>query len=140
VSEIWVRAGNAFAKRIELQCSIEVVPIRLSEKLLELRMTPPNSDAASICIMISPSDLTLTAGKGTRFELDPLPDSEEEVLQLVQSIVKGTLSEQFGPRGIKFRLVVEQQSVLTGRSSFGLQRRTKKSTAIRYAPYDPHVR
>jgi hypothetical protein len=131
----WEQAANALADEIEEELSTQVTRNRLSGKLLELKLNPDNDGAAQMSITVSPSEVIFTAGRGTRFELDRLPGSEAETLQLVRSVSNGHLTERVHQGVVTFKLRLDKQTVLTGRSSSGLIARTGKPQTIEYLPY-----
>jgi hypothetical protein len=132
----WEQRANGLADRIGQELSIEVSRIRLTERLLEFRLEPHNDGAAQMTITVSPDEVIFTAGRGTRFELDALPSSEAETLQLVRSVAGGRLTEQIRQGVVTFKLSLDEQTVLTGRSSSGVLARTAKYQTIEYLPYD----
>jgi hypothetical protein len=131
----WDVEARALAVRIETELGTEVVTSPLSEKLLMLELVPPNRDAAEIRIVVSSTEAILTAGKGTRFELGPLPASEEELMLLVRSISAGGLNERIGSGVVHFELRLEKKEVRTGRSASTSGARDEASRRIAYAPY-----
>jgi hypothetical protein len=131
----WEQAANALADQIGQELSTEVIRGRLSGKLLELKLNPDKDGAAQMNITVSPSEVIFTAGRGTRFELDPLPGSEAEILQLVRSVSSGHLTERVHRGVVTFKLRIDEQTVLTGRSSSSLTARAEKPQAIEYLPY-----
>ncbi len=131
----WEQAVDTLAEQIEQELPTVVTRSRLSGKLLELELSPDHEGAAEMKITVSPFEVIFTAGRGTRFELDPLPGSAAEVQQLVRSVSSGHLTEQIHRGAVTFKLLLDDQTVLTGRSSPGLISRSGEPRAIEYLPY-----
>jgi hypothetical protein len=131
----WEQAVDALVDRIEQELPAVVTRSRLSGKLLELKLSSNHDGAAQMNIIVSSSEVIFTAGRGTRFELDPLPGSAAEVLRLVRSVSSGHLTEEIRRGVVTFKLRLDDQTVLTGRSRAGLISRSKEPRAFEYLPY-----
>jgi hypothetical protein len=131
----WEQAVDVLVDRIEQELPTMVTRSWLSGKLLELKLSSDHDGAAQMNITVSSSEVIFTAGRGTRFELDPLPGSAAEVLQLVRSVSSGHLTEEIRRGVVTFKLRLDDQTVLTGRSSPGLISRSEEPRAIEYLPY-----
>jgi hypothetical protein len=131
----WEQAANALAEQIGKRVSTGVTRSRLSGQLVELRIDPDSDGAAQMKIVVSPSEVIFTAGRGTRFELGRLPDSEAETLQLVRSVSSGHLTEHVRRGVVTFKLRLDEQTVLTGRSGSASIAGNEESQTIEYLPY-----
>jgi hypothetical protein len=73
--------------------------------------------------------------QATRFELDPLPMSANEVLLIMQAVANGGLTEHFRFGRVEFELRLEDGSVLTGSSTNRAARGSHSNSVIHYPPY-----
>jgi hypothetical protein len=78
----------------------------------------------------------LLAGRGTRFELESLPDSQDRVVRLTKAIAGGGLSEQVWPRRVKYELRLDDGEVLHGGSRYGLLPSLGSARQVSYLPYN----
>jgi len=101
----WADRGRRLARSIAHVGSAQVEETRLTDHLILFTLLPPNPRAAEICLIVSPYEVILTAGRGTRFDLDALPASAEEVTALAFAIAGGGLTERVrGNRVVDFTL------------------------------------
>ena len=136
MDETWEPRAFELAERIAEAVSAGSERDRLSEKLLAFRFKPKNEDAAEMGFVVSPYELIFSAGRGTRFELDALPSSEERVVDLALAIAGGGLSEQIWPHRVKFELRFSDGTVVRGGSRHGLIPRLGRRRSVTYPPYD----
>jgi len=104
----------------------------LTELLTAFRVVPKPDDAAQITVYAAPDQLIVEAGRGARFELEPLPGSSEEVAVILDSVVRGGLCEEVGRLGIKFSLTLQSGETRAGRV---LRRIRGERGLVRYGPY-----
>jgi hypothetical protein len=134
----WEQSADTLADQIGQELAMEVVRSRLNPKLMEFKLMPARAGAAQMTITVSPSEVIVTAGRGTRFELDPLPSSGAETLQLVRSVSNGHLTEHIRRGVVNFELRVDEQTLLTGRSGSSLIA-TDSPQTVDYLPYGPSI-
>src|SRR6266511_2305697 len=114
MDETWESRAAALAEKIAQDVSASVEHERLTDKLRVFTFKPKNQDAAEMSIVVSAYEVIFSAGRGTRFELDPLPGSEKRVVALARAIASGGLSERVWPGRVKFELRLEDGTVLRG--------------------------
>ncbi|MDX6230263.1 MAG: hypothetical protein QOI76_3653 [Frankiales bacterium] len=89
---------------------------------------------APLTVMVSASECILEAGRGTRFELDPLPSSLHELSALARAIVEGHLVEWVSDSRVDFQLAAGERDVRRGGQTQGLWAR-RPTTRVSYLPY-----
>jgi hypothetical protein len=105
---------------------------RLTDLLTRFRVVPKGDEAAHVTVYVAADQLIVEAGRGTRFELDPLPDSREELLAILNGIARGGLREEIGRLGVKFQLALQSGETRSGRV---VRRTGSKRGVARYGPY-----
>lgn len=130
----WKEQVSIFADMLERELSTHIERSILSAKLMELTIVPPSSDCAHMWIAISPDEVVLTAGQGTRFELARLPDSAMELERLIVSIASGGLTEEICLGIVSFKLRVDHETTLRGRS-IGNTGSGNNLRSVRYTAY-----
>jgi hypothetical protein len=131
----WETMGDALVAQIELHLPGSVEKRRLSEKLIEFRFTPLNPGGAEMSLIVSPSESIFSAGRGARFELPALPQSESRILSLASAVVRGMLIEYVGRGLVAFSLELADGTIVDGKSKskFGIVGRRRETIA--YEPY-----
>ena len=129
----WRSASASIAGQVSSELSASLTARPLTDKLTEFVIHPSNIDATDIRLTISQFDVIVSAGRGTQFELPPLPQSETTLIAIVRAIGGGNLSESIRGGLIRYQLLLADGTTLQGRSMKGLPlgRRTSKS----YSPY-----
>ena len=136
IDETWQSRATVLAKQIAQVVSAELECKQLTTKLLDFTFKPRNRDAAEMGFLASPFELIFSVGYGTRFELEPLPQSKKQVLDLAWAIANGGLQERVWHRRIKFEVRLQDGEVIKGRSIYGLIQWPGKGRLVTYAPYD----
>jgi hypothetical protein len=103
----------------------------LTDRLVGFKLLPSAERAAPISVFVSRSETIVEAGRGTRFELDGLPASADELKEILDAIARGRLYERRGFLALRFKLEVRPGRTLSGRV-FG---RGGQRGAIQYAAY-----
>ncbi len=134
MDETWVSPAASVAENLAQAVSASLEEGWLTHMLLMFTLKPKNETAAEMRIIFSPYEVILSAGRGTRFELDALPRSEDRLLVLAGAIASGGLSERIWPRRVKFELRLPD-TVLRGGEQDGLIPRPGRSRSVSYAPY-----
>lgn len=132
----WIDAAREFAGTVEAMTSVAPREAFLNDRLLQFIYDPPNSDAARLMLIASQDELIVSAGRGTQFELDPLPVSETEVLQIVEAVVSGRFTERVKGSLVNSKLVLDDGTELKGRIHMGGWNFRKTREVIEYAPYE----
>jgi len=107
---------------------------RFTERLLNFEIVPPNPRATGIGVLVSPGEVVVFAGEGSRFELPALPGGSTEVDAVARAIAKGRLSELLQGRRIQGTLVLEDGRVLQS-DVWGAQQRPVKKRTLQYEPF-----
>lgn len=122
-------------KRIADQVSARLSTRSLNDRLDEFVLIPPNSDAATINVVVSSPEVIISAGRGLRIEMPPLPESEPVIAQIVRSIAGGGLRERIRGGYVSYQLELEDGESIKGRSTRGLP--VGRSRRITYSAYGP---
>ena len=131
IPENWEAEAEAFVRHFASTEGATVEQRQLNEILVAFRMRPLASGAAPMSLIVSPYEVIVEAGRATRFELDPLPLSGDEVKDILDAVAAGRLNERAGWFGVKFKLDLRSGRTLSGRVvGRGVQRGT-----VRYQPY-----
>lgn len=135
VSDAWEALSEALAERLSRGLGAELARRRLTDRLLEFKFKPSRAGATEIGLVTSPDEAILSAGAGTRFELDGLPGSEDRIMLLARAIAAGGLSETIWPHRVRFELRMESGELLRGGTRDGLLPRPGRSRQVEYPPY-----
>ena len=117
MNQFWEQEATALVEQIRSAFRLAVKSERLTDRLLELRLTPLSGESTPIALVISADQVIFSAGDGTRFELPPLPDSTSELVRLVKGVAHGGLTETMQRGRVSFELRLDDGIVLTGASS-----------------------
>jgi hypothetical protein len=107
----------------------------LDSGMYRLDIAAANAGSAPITVLVSANESILEAGRGTRFELDPLPSSLPEMTELAQAIVAGRLVEWISKGRVDFELTTSTGKLRKGRQSEGLFRSRKSASRVDYLPF-----
>jgi hypothetical protein len=135
MAQDWRDDARQVAVAVAELTSVELKETTLNDRLVEFEYQPANDDAAALSMIVSESQVILSAGKGARFELPSLGESSEEVMRLVRGVAAGGLSEAVDRRGVKFALVLEDGSTISGMSRFPRSDPPELPARIEYRPY-----
>jgi hypothetical protein len=136
MDQTWQSRAAAFAEKLAREVSAGLEHEQLTERLQMFTFKPRNQDAAEMSLIVSADEVILSVGRGTRFELQALPGSENRVLALTRAIASGGLSERVWPRRVKYELHLQDETVVRGSSWFGLFQRPGRARSVTYAPYE----
>jgi hypothetical protein len=115
--------------------SIAVSRHEPNERLLIVTIMPSVVGAALIVLVVSASELIVSAGGSTRFELDALPASRDEATALIRAVASGGLTERVGAWRVKSQLRLADGSTRrSGRVEVGAHFRRRR--LLSYAPYE----
>jgi len=131
----WEDVARSLARSIADIASAQVEETRFNDRVILLTLVPPNPRAAKILLDVSPWEVILAAGQGTRFELDPLPASAEEVTALALAIAGGGLTERIRRNRVDFTVRLDDGTVREGSQGSAFALRLGPSEEVQYPPY-----
>jgi hypothetical protein len=130
--ENWAAEAEDFLRHFASTEGATLERQQLTELLVGFRLRPIAGGAAPVSIIVSPYQVIVEAGRGTRFELDALPVAGDEVKEILDAIADGRLYERSGLVGLRFKLELRSGRTLSGRM-FG--RRGIGHGTVQYQPY-----
>lgn len=93
----WRGEADVLIDRVlEVAPSTTVTRDRPTDRLLLVKLHPSTEGAAELHLVVSERTLIVDAGKGMHFELDALPSSRDEALEVMLAVVFGGLTERIG--------------------------------------------
>jgi hypothetical protein len=107
-----------------------------NDRLFVVSVAPSAAGAARMRLVVSAHELIISAGRVTRFELNALPASRNDATKLMLAVVAGDLTEKMGTWGVRFNLVLPDESTRTGRTIRGLLPRPRRTRVIAYQAYE----
>jgi len=131
----WKDDAFELAALVSQVTSVAASETWLTDRLVEFRYVPPNSDAAQISLVVSQAAVIFSAGRGTRAELDGPATSASEVEVMARAVTNGRFSEVISKRHVTFELRPEGLPAISGRSSYLDRKLPAPYGEIVYAPY-----
>jgi hypothetical protein len=138
VSTDWLSEADEISAAISSSTCAHMERRVLNDRLLEYRFTCSRPGSTDIALLVSPTEVILEAGRGTRFELDALPKSSAEIQRVARAIASGGLTEVVDRRSVKFELSFSDGSKIAGHSS-GVRTGVNKQQTIRYQAFGENL-
>jgi len=113
--------------------TLRVSPV--SARLVRLDIASHVMGSAKITVLISSSETVFEAGRGTRFELPPLPAARDAIVSRAHAVADGHLVEWVGEGRTDFELALRNGQRLKGGVVEGLARRRKGARRTEYLPF-----
>jgi hypothetical protein len=133
--EQWDSHAEKFFRALSQELSATLKARKLTAGLLEFRLTSAVEGTAEIRVVVSSTEVILSAGRGTRFELEELAGSEARISSLVRAVARGGLTEFIWPKRVTFELELEGGEVLHGGTRKGLPRQRGNATRVAYGSF-----
>ena len=135
----WEDDAHRLAAAVARITSVAPSETWLTDRLVEFRYVPPNSDAATISIIVSEIEVIFGAGRGTRAELDGPASSASEVETLADAVAAGRLSEVVTKKQIAFEVRPNGLPPIRGKSGYLGGKLPPPHGQIEYAPYQHYA-
>lgn len=129
----WAVEAENILRRFATEEDATLERKELTDRMVGFRLLPHAENAAPISVFVAQSQIVVEAGRGTRFELDALPASIDELDEILDAIARGRLCERGGVLALSFKLELRSGRVLAGRF-FG---RGGRRGLTQYDPYRP---
>ena len=133
VVDDWKSSGTELVGRMAAEVSASLTANSLTENLIEFTLHPANSDATDIKLIISPSEVIVSAGLAMQIELPPLSQSEARLISIVRAIASGNLNESARGGLVRYQLLLSDGDTIEGRSMRGIPLGRRQTTS--YSAY-----